>query len=526
MATPDLILAIDNGTQSIRAMVIDLQGNLVAKTREHFEAYYSLHPGWAEQRPDIWWEALCHVCEKLWLDHHIDKTRLTGVTVTTQRGTVINLDKLGRPLRPAMLWLDLRRSEGETPVGGLWGLLFKIAGVSDTVAYLQANAESNWLRRHQPEIWQKTHKYLLLSGYLNYRLTGRFVDSSASQIGYIPFDYKKHTWLKANAWQWDLLGIEPHLLPELKQPGEILGEISAEAAAATGIPKGLAVVAAAADKGCEILGSGGLEPSVGCLSYGTASTFSITHSKYTEPYPFIPPYPAAVPGHYSMEIQIFRGYWMVEWFKREFGYREQARAAEHGVPAEALLEELIKEIPPGSQGLILQPYWSPGLRFPGAEARGSVIGFSDYHGRAHLYRALIEGLTFALREGKEQIEKRTAIPIQSLRVSGGGSQSDVAMQITADIFGIPAARPHTFETSGVGAAIIAAVGLGLLPDFPKAVAEMTRSGKVFEPQANASQVYDRLYQEIYLKLYKRIKPLYSRLREMMQQGLLGPPPGC
>ncbi|UUZ53606.1 hypothetical protein LP419_33585 [Massilia sp. H-1] len=116
-------------------------------------------------------------------------------------------------------------------------------------------------------------------------------------------------------------------------------------------------------------------------------------------------------------------------------------------------------------GLMLQPYWTPGIKVPGPEAKGAIIGFGDVHTRAHVYRAILEGLAYALREGKERIEKRSGVAITELRVSGGGSQSDAAMQLTADIFGLPTARPHIYETSGLGAAIDAAVGLGLYPDF-------------------------------------------------------------
>ena len=242
----------------------------------------------------------------------------------------------------------------------------------------------------------------------------------------------------------------PAILPDLVPPAGRLGEITPEAAEATGIPAGLPLIAAAADKACEVIGAGCLDPHIGCLSYGTTATINTTHRKYVEVIPLIPPYPAAVPGAYSLEIQIYRGYWMVSWFKQEFGYPEQQLAEEQGVEPEALFDELVAQVPPGSMGLMLQPYWSPGLKAPGPEAKGAIIGFGDVHTRAHLYRAILEGLAYALREGKERTERRSGVPITELRVSGGGSQSDAAMQITADIFGLPTARPHLYETSGPG----------------------------------------------------------------------------
>jgi sugar (pentulose or hexulose) kinase len=164
---------------------------------------------------------------------------------------------------------------------------------------------------------------------------------------------------------------------------------------------------------------------------------------------------------------------------------------------------------------MLQPYWSPGLKIPGPEARGAVIGFGDVHTRAHFYRAIIEGLGYALLEGLERTEKRSGIPITSLRVAGGGSQSPGVMQTTADIFGLPVTRPHVYEASGLGAAIDVAVGLGLHPDFESAIAEMTHLGETFEPDADRHKFYGELYERVYKRMYKRLQPLYNEIKDVV-----------
>jgi len=510
---PENLLAIDHGTQSVRALVFDPRGNLLHKSRVPIEPYYSTAPGLAEQDPEVFWNAICQACQGLWAQG-VDKSSLAAVSLTTQRSTVLNLDKNGKPLRPAIVWLDQRRTEGVKPVGGLWGLAFKLAGASETVAYLQAEAEANWLQKHQPQVWAATHKYVLLSGYLTYRLTGRFVDSVGCQVGYIPFDYKKQDWEAPWGWKWQAVPVDKALLPDLVPVAAPLGVITPEAAAATGLPAGLPLIAAAADKATEVLGAGCLEPHIACLSYGTTATINTTHRKYIEVIPLIPPYPAAAPGYYSFEIQIYRGYWMVTWFKQEFGLREQRLAAERGVEPEVLFDDLVRAVPPGSEGLVLQPYWSPGLRLPGPEARGAVIGFSDVHTRAHLYRAILEGLAYALREGAERTEKRARVKIRELRVAGGGSQSEAALQLTADVFGLPASRPHVYEASGLGAAIDAAVGAGVHPDFPTAIREMTRVRDTFEPDAKTHARYDELYHGVYRQMYKRLQPLYEAMKKV------------
>ncbi len=514
LTNDDHILAIDHGTQSVRALLFDLRGRLVAKNRVEIEPYVSPRPGWAEQDPLYFWRSVCDACQGLWEASDVEKSSVVGVALTTQRATMINVDCDGTPLRPAIVWLDQRRTDGLPPVGGAWGLAFRLTGMRETIAYFQAEADANWIKINQPDVWGKTHKYLFLSGFLTHRLVGRFVDSVGCQVGYVPFDYKKLRWASPRDWKWQGVLVEPEMLPDLVPPGGILGEITEQASEATGIPAGLPLVAAAADKACEVIGSGCLTPDIGCLSYGTAASINTTHTKYVEGIPMIPPYPAAVPGSYSLEVQIYRGYWMVSWFKKEFGHREQLVADERGIPPEELFDELIREVPPGSMGLVLQPYWSPGLKVPGPEAKGAIIGFGDVHTRSHIYRAILEGLAYALREGGERCQRRSGVDLTEIRVAGGGSQSDVAMQITADIFGLPTTRPHVYEASGLGAAIDAAVGLGLHPDFSTAVAEMTHRGRRFEPDPESRAIYDQLYNEVYRKLYGRLRPLYEQIRRI------------
>lgn len=516
----DLVLAIDNGTQSVRALLFDLQGSLLLKSRVPIEPYFATAPGLAEQRPEVFWEALCQATRTLMEmmrqsgDPALAPARIAGAALTTQRSTVINLDKNAQPLRPAIVWLDQRRTEGLPPLGGLWGLLFRLAGMSRTVAYLQAEAEANWIAHNQPEIWQQTDKFVYLSGYLTHRLTGRLVDSVGCQVGYMPFDYKRLRWASRWDWKWQVLSIDPGLLVELIPPASPLGEITPQAAEQTGLPAGLPLIAAASDKACEVIGAGCLQPEIGCLSYGTTATINTTHRRYIEVIPLIPPFPAAVPGAYSLEAQIYRGFWMVSWFKQEFGHPELRLSEEQGEEPEALFERLVRQVPPGSDGLVLQPYWSPGLKVPGPEAKGAVIGFSDSHTRAHLYRAILEGLAYALREGANRTARRSGVPVRELRIAGGGSQSDTAMQITADIFGLPTSRAHTYEASGLGAAIDAAVGLGLHPDFETAVRAMTHPGQAFIPDPAAHAVYDELFQRVYLSMYDRLRPLYDQLYQI------------
>lgn len=508
----DHLLAIDVGTQSARALLFDAAGVLVAKAKVPFEPYVAPHPGWAENDAELYWGAVGEACRALLADPAVRVDAIAGLALTTQRSTVVVVDADGRPLRPAIVWLDQRRTEGLPRIGGVDGAAFRALGVAETVATFQAEAEANWLIAHEPATWAQTSKYLLLSGFLAHRLVGRFVDADASQVGYLPFDFKRRRWAKRGDWKWKAAPIEPDMLPELVPTAGRLGELTPAAAAHLGLPAGLPVIAAGADKACEVLGSGCLAPDIGALSFGTTATINTTHRRYVEPIPYVPPYPAAIPDAYSLEIQVHRGFWLVEWFRREFGAAEEAAARERGVDPVDILDELLGRTQPGAMGLVFQPTLSPGVRIPGPEAKGAAIGFGDVHTRAHLYRAVVEGLAFALREGRERTERRTKIPITSLRAAGGGARSDRVVQIAADVFGLPVGRPHTFETSGLGAAIDAAVGLGIHPSFEVAVAAMTRVVETRDPEPVAAELYDALYRRVYRQMYERLQPLYEEIR--------------
>lgn len=511
LPTDELILVFDAGTQSIRAVLIDPRGTIFRIVKIPINPYFSTQPGWAEQAPDLYWQTLAEVSQKLLSDPDVDQSRIAGVTLTCQRATVVNLDRHGNPLRPAILWLDQRKARPDIGMSPFLRSTLKLLRRYDTAEKAVRECKSNWIRQHQPELWDRTTRFLLLSGFLIHRLTGQYRESTGSIVGYLPFDYKRHRWARSRDLKWQLFPMDRAMLPELVPPAGRLGQITRRAAAVTGIPEGLPVIAAATDKACEVLGAGCRSPETACLSYGTTATVNTANTKYVEIKPLIPPFPGALPGTYNTEAMVYRGFWMISWFKKEFGLRECHLARQRGVAPEAVFDELIADIPPGAMGLTLQPYWSPGLNTD-ADAKGAIIGFGDVHTRAHIYRAILEGLAYGLKDGMQILQKRNRRPVQELRISGGGSQSDAVMQITADIFGRPARRPHTFETAALGAAIDAAVGLKLHPDFNSAIRAMTRFTDAFIPIPANRDRYHELYERVYRKMYARLKPIYNEIR--------------
>ena len=508
------VLVIDAGTQSIRAVIIDLEGNICEIDRTIVEPYYSEQPGYAEQDAEYLWDVLCQTTQRLLKNSSVNINQIKGVSVTSQRGTVVNLDENGKPLRPAIIWLDQRKAKVDKWPKGFVKKGLQLINMYESLAHAIKDGESNWIRQNQPDIWSKTYKYVFLSAFFNYRFTGKFIDSVGNTVGYMPFDYKKQQWAKPGTMNTKLFPVEPAKLPDLVKPSELLGYITEKASKETGIPAGLPLIASAADKACEVLGSGCLSPEVACLSYGTTATIETVNNRYIEVIKYFPSYPSAIPDHFNTEVMIYRGYWMIKWFKQEFGHKEVEQAKFTGKLPEELFDDMIRDIPPGSMGLTLQPYWSPGVKIPGHEAKGAVIGFGDVHTRAHLYRSILEGLTYALKEGALRTQKRTGVKIEKLRVSGGGSQSKNALQMTADIFDMPVEKPHTYETSALGAAINCAVGLGLFPNFKTAVDNMCRVGEVYYPVSENRDMYKKLFQKVYLKMYKKLKPLYQEIRHI------------
>ncbi|MEJ2643280.1 MAG: FGGY family carbohydrate kinase, partial [Desulfosarcinaceae bacterium] len=278
----DRILVFDAGTQSVRAAVVSPEGEIEALVKTPVDPYRSPRPGWAELDPDAYWRQLCLTARKLLSASAVDAERLKGVTLTAQRATMVNLDRQGRPLRPAIMWLDQRRISKDLPLPWLLRTALALSGKADTALNAMRDCKSNWIRENEPGVWDRTAKFLLLSGFLTQRLTGNYVDSTANMVGYLPFDFKHHRWAGPLDLKWKLFPMARGILPELVAPGAVLGTVTAAASADSGIPKGLPVVAAATDKACEVLGAGCRSPETACLSYGTTATINTANPRYVE----------------------------------------------------------------------------------------------------------------------------------------------------------------------------------------------------------------------------------------------------
>jgi sugar (pentulose or hexulose) kinase len=505
----DKILTIDCGTQSLRTIIFDSSGNILEKEKIEYVPYKTPNPGWAEQDPEVFWNAFILGCRSLKRRNPELFSQIGGVGVTSQRDTMINLAEDGSVLRPAVTWLDTRRADGSYRPNMFMRAAYKAIGMDKVIRKTMRDGKCNWIRENQREIWENTHKYVQVSGFFNYRLCGEAVDSVASMVGHIPFDCKKRDWAASGSLKDKLFPIEKDKQYRLVEAGDPAGGITARAAAETGLAEGVPVIACGSDKSCETLGMGCLDQSIASLSFGTTATVEVTTSKYFEPLPFLPAYCAAYPGAWVPEVEIFRGYWMISWFRDELGHKEQEEAIRTGVLPEELFDRLLESEPPGCMGLMMQPYWGPSLKDP--LAKGSFIGFGDTHTRSSIYRATVEGVGYALRDGLENLEKRGKFKSRNIAVSGGASQSDLICQISADIFGRNHVRGRTYETSSLGAAILTSSALGQHQSIDHAVGTMVRYGKIFEPRLENTEIYNRLF-EVYKKIYPRLSSLYQEIQ--------------
>lgn len=503
------VLVIDVGTQSLRAIVFSDKGEILAKQKIKYPPYISEKSGYVEQDADMYWQVLCEATNKLAVDYPELMNSVCGMTIDTFRDTSVLLGADNKPVRRCIIWSDQREADTSKKLPAFQRLVFGLVGVTRSIEAIRRKVKTSWVKQNEPEVWAKVTHVVQISAYLNYRLTGNLTDSLASTIGHLPFDFKGKKWLTEKGLTFPVYDLPLKMMIPVINPGEVLGHISDEAHAQSGIPAGLAVYASGSDKGCETLGVGCLNKNVASVSFGTSCSVQFSTKDYFEPEPFMPSYPAVLPEYYNPEVQIFRGCWTISWFVEQFCQDLSARAQKEGKIVEDYLNEEIKNIPAGCEGLVLQPFWQAGLTNP--EAKGAIVGFSDFHTRAHLYRAIVEGLNFALREGLERMERRGKQKIDYIAVSGGGSQSDVACQIAANVFNRPVRRVQTYETSGLGAAIATFTACGVFDDVQDAVKQMVHYTDEFLPEPQNVAVYDDLYKNVYLRMYRNLEKIYRHI---------------
>lgn len=504
----DLVLTIDCGTTGMRAVIFDSAGNECLLLHREFTGYYSSTFGYHEAPASMFWDSLTSLTQEIAQDYTEYYNALIGMTVSTQRDTSSIVDKNGETLRDFISWQDRRTLDHPMRYRNPFRTAFNVAGLKNYVDSFNVAAHANWIAVNEPDLWKQADKFVFISTYLIGKLVGRIVDSKASVAGHVPYDFKNKKWCGKLDPKMAVIPIPREKLFDLCDALEIIGEITSKAAAETGLPKGLPVIASGTDKGCEALGVGAISPDTASISLGTQSTICVTTDKYFEMKPFFPSFPAVDPQSYNPESITYCGFWMMRWFIKNFLSREMEIMSEDEIYK--LLDRELVKIPPGSEGLILQPYWGQEVFKP--EARGAIIGFTESQNKFHVFRSIVEGIIFSLREGLEKIEKKTGITAKSVGLSGGGSNSDAIAQIIADILGREVYRIQTNATTGFGGAMATFTGMGVYRDLAEAKKHMVRKTTTFFPDMKSNKLYNDIYTNIYSKLYSQLKPFYKLMQ--------------
>ncbi len=508
---PNLILGIDSSTTACKAIVWDTRGTLLAEGRAALPLWMP-RPTWHEQPAETWWEACVQAVRTALAS--VDTTRIAALCISPQRETFVPVDVKGTPLRPAIVWMDERARDLLPVIDREYGAERIHRETGKPLSGNLTLGKIAWLRAHESDIFARTAKYLDVAAFLTCKLTShaRTGWGCADPTGL--FDMRTNTW---NAGLLAYLGVDVAQMPEAYPPGAVLGTVTPEAAASTGLPVGLPVVAGIGDGQAGGLGVGITQPGQAYLNLGTSVVSGTPADVYVTDRAFRTMV-SAVPGSYSLETVLLGGAYTIAWFAEKMAESANERMGESGIMnhesgIENWYDEAIADISPGAEGLMLVPYWNSAMNpYWDAAASGIVVGWRGIHTRAHLYRAILEGIAFEQRLHTEGVEAALSQPVESYVAMGGGAQSERWLQIIADVTGKPVYRSAVTDAATLGAGILAATGAGLFPDVHTAVKAMARTlPKPFTPDEARHTFYSRLYTDVYRALFPAVRPYLQRL---------------
>jgi xylulokinase len=500
------VIAFDVGTSGLKGVLVNEDGRVVARAKRPYRARQP-RPGWSEQQPEDWWDALVAVARDL----AAAGAPAEAIGLSGQMHGSVLLDKDGRVLAPAILWNDQRSAaecdEFDQLTAGRsaeWTLNPPRTAFTATKIL--------WVRRHWPEVYRRIDKILLPKDYLRYRLSDRYQTDASDASGTNLFDVRARSWSRPTL---AALEIPESRLPEIVGSFRLEGRLSAAAARQTGLPSGIPLVGGCADQAAAAIGSGVAEPGIVSITLGTSGVVCAQLGEpRIEASGAFHTFCHALPGRWQLMAGVLSAGGAFDWFSEAIGATKTAAGAE------------IEEVAPGSQGLIFLPYLT-GERSPRNDplARAGWIGLTQRHDRRHLGRAVLEGACYALRELIE-ILARLDEPIHELRVAGGGADSNVWLQILADVLGRPIVPALGADVSAYGAAILAMAGLsGKRPEA--LMASWIRTATPINPDPRAAELYEPMY-DVFRALGPATQEAMNRLsaieRGADNPGQAGPSP--
>lgn len=489
----DVVIAVDSSTTATKALAFGPDGEVRAQGRSPIERSCP-QPAWHEQDARQWWASTADALRQTTAQLAAAGDRPVAIGITHQRESFVCVDAADEPIRPAMLWLDARsgpqvRRLGTPEVHALSG-----KPPSTTPSFYKIA----WMHEHEPDALAATRRIADVHAYLALKLTGRFATSTASADPTGLIDSATDTWSPRLI---ELCGARMDQMPELVTPGGVIGVISAEAAAATGLPEGLPVVAGGGDGQCAGLGAGVSGSGRGYLSLGTSITLG-AHAEQAEPSRAYRILASPLSHGHTVEAFIASGALSVAWYRQAFPL-----ADDDATPDTDPFEYSLQASPRGARGLRFLPYLS-GSAAPYWDdaSRGAFIGIDESHAHADFYRAVLEGLAYEIRVLSEGLEQATG-ELNEVIVMGGGAVSHAWLQIIADTLGRPLRLAGTAEATALGAAILAAHAVGLVEgNLDEVTAEMTRPVGTVQPDAEGVAIMASGYPS-YRAVYEALRPI-------------------
>lgn len=501
-----LLLGIDAGTTSLKVGVFGDDGSTRAVAGEEY-ALSTPGPDRVELDPEAYWRALVRATRRAIEGAGAAGRDVVALAVSSQGETVTPVGADGRPIGPAIVWLDNRATAEADELARAFGAeeVYAATGVPAINPTWPA-ARILWWRRHEPGLFDDAARFLLVEDLLLHRLTGRFVSEGGVQCTSLLYDIRTHAW-----WEPMLehVGIGPDRLPELARPGDVVGTLARDAARELGLGEGVLVVAAGMDQGAGAVGVGNSRPGIVSESTGGALTVQASVGRPDgDRTRRTPVYVHSAPDRYLYCPVCPTGGMALTWFRDRFGGEEVARAAAEGRSAYDLLTELAATVPPGAGGLTMLPHLA-GAFSPEYEprARGVFFGFGLGHGKGHFVRAILEAVGFMLRRNLELLAAAGA-PASEVHSHGGGARSALWCQIKADACHVPVVTMEGEDAAIRGGAMLAGVAAGVFADLDEAGAAMVVRRTEFTPDAGAGATYDEAYRR-YVELFDALRPAFA-----------------
>ena len=448
------LMGIDEGSQSAKITIFDIEGNIVCEGKAPLRPYNLPKPGYVEHPDDDWWNAICKASRNCMEKFAGDPKDIVGIGLCTIRCCRAYLKEDGTLAQPALSWMDIRLSQPYT--------------------------------HENPDV-----KYIVASsGYITHRLTGEKKDTIANYEYGWPVDVDNWKW-SDDPEAYKATGMPREMLFDLVMPGDILGYVTEEAAKATGLPVGTPVVATSNDKAVEGLGTGCMGDSTVCISLGTYTSAMMEGKENLKGTSYAWPKFSCMPNKYLYDSNgIRRGMWTVSWYRDILGEGYAKLAKEQGMSPEEALGREAEKVPVGSDGLMTVLNWLANV--DARYQKGIMIGFDGRHTRGHIYRSILEAVAMTMKRHVTDMCNEVGTTINKLIITGGGSNSDLFMQIFADVFDIPVVRNEVNGAAGLGSAICAAVAANVYDSFESAVEHMVRIKDRFTPIAENVEVYEKL----------------------------------